>query len=75
VTVPPSTDPLPVDTAERHFYAVMHHLATVLWMKGLTTEGLAALSAVLEWTNDQSRVREPEPMPVAHRPADDPAGQ
>jgi hypothetical protein len=33
---------------EQQFYAVMHHLATVMWMKGLVVEGLAALSVVVE---------------------------
>jgi hypothetical protein len=44
---------------EQQFYAVMHHLATVLWMKGLVVEGLAALSAVVEW----AVTREEAPAP------------
>jgi hypothetical protein len=37
-----------LDTAEQRFYVVMHHMATVLWMKGAVVEALAALSGVLE---------------------------
>jgi hypothetical protein len=38
------------DVRERQFYVVMHHMATVLWLKGKAVEGLTALSAVLERT-------------------------
>lgn len=34
--------------SEQRFYAVMHHLATVLWMKGAAVEALAALGDLLE---------------------------
>ncbi len=40
-------DAVPLDARERNFYAVMHHLAAALWMKGLATEALRALSRVL----------------------------
>lgn len=49
------------DIQERQFYAIMHHLATVLWMMGKAVEGLAALSALLEWT------AEDEPSDGSHR--------
>jgi hypothetical protein len=42
------------DSAEQRFYAVMHHLATVLWTKDLAAEGLAALTAVLEISEEGS---------------------
>ena len=31
-----------LDLAEQRFYVVMHHLATVLWMKGATVEALGS---------------------------------
>jgi hypothetical protein len=42
-----------LDDAERRFYVVMHHLATVLWMRGRSTEALAALTAVMEWAGQE----------------------
>lgn len=42
-----------VDEAERRFYVVMHHLATVLWLKGRSTEALAALTAVVDWVGQE----------------------
>jgi hypothetical protein len=51
-----------LEPAERQFYAVMHHLATVLWMKGGAVEALAALSAVLEWINQEAKDTSPPPQ-------------
>jgi hypothetical protein len=50
-----------MDAAEEQFYAVMHHLATVLWMKGATVEALAALSAVVEWVGQEAEDTGPRP--------------
>lgn len=52
-----------LDAEEQRFYAVMHHLATVLWMKGATVEALAALSAVLEWVSQKAENDASRPKP------------
>jgi len=42
------TRPPPVDDPkERKFYIVMHHMASVLWMKGRSVEAVDALLDVL----------------------------
>lgn len=43
--------PQVLDVSEQRFYVVMHHLATVLWMKGAAVEALTALRDVLEETS------------------------
>jgi hypothetical protein len=58
VNIRAPSDALPLNAKERQFYIVMHHLATVLWVKGLAVEALRTLSGVLEAANGQERVRQ-----------------
>jgi hypothetical protein len=52
-----------LDGRERQFYAVMHHVAAVVWTKGKAVEALAALGAVLGWAAQEERDNGSAPRP------------
>jgi hypothetical protein len=67
--------PPDADMAEQRFYIVMHHMATVLWMKGATVEALAALSAVLKVASEPVAPAPRNPAPNRRRAHEPPGPQ